>query len=157
MSENTSAITPSNVSFNLDAQELPITDAQLTVTFFNNCCYVPGVLPNGKKGYLLKKGAEVTRDGDFTVQTTSTGDGKSEDAIKTLKEMRDLAHKHRDPKEYTKAATFAVQSPGGKQVAAISFGCFVPEYKENNPKGTEPVQAQARLEPHDPMSVDVKA
>ena len=134
-----------NVSFSLGGKQIPITDAQINVTLSNGCQYTETVLEKGKKGYLLNKGAEVNREGNFHIQTTETPDGNSKDAIKELEKALDLSGKKENPNDYTKDITFSLSTSGGKNFANISFAGFVTEYKEFDPTGTEFSKREATI------------
>ena len=150
-----STITPANVSFNIDGKATSITDAQLNLSLSNNCHYKECVLDDGKKGYLLTKGAEITRSGAVKVQTVQTGDGKSDDAINTIREKQKLADKSDDPQDYSKPITFSFTTPGGKTFANISFEGFVKEYKDFDPVGTAPPTQEAEIELQNPLTLKI--
>lgn len=148
-------ITPANVSFSIGGTQTSIVDAKLNIKIKNNCRYTECILAKGVKGYLLTKGAEVTRDGDLKIQTAKTGDGKSDAAIKTLGEKQELTQKHDDPEEYNQDITFSVSTPGGKNFVNVSFKGFVKEYKEFDPVGTAPPKQEAEIELYDPQTLQI--
>ena len=149
------AITPANVSFSVGGTQTPIVDAKMNIKIDNNCRYTECILPKGVKGDLLKKGAEVTRDGDLKIQTAKTGDDRSKGAIKILEEKHKLTEKHDNPKDYNQDITFSVMTPGGKTFANISFQGFVKEYKEFDPVGTAPPKQEADIELYDPLTLKI--
>ncbi|MEL7065506.1 MAG: hypothetical protein AAFP00_17320 [Bacteroidota bacterium] len=158
MARTSNTITPARVKFSLASTETPITDAQLTLTFSNGSRYTECVLaPFGTKGYLLTKGAEITREGALKVQTTRTGDRKGDAAIDNIRNAQNDTHKSDDPADYTKDITFVVQTPGETDFLSINFSGFVKEYQEFDPEGTAPPMQEAEIDLYDPLSLEIKA
>jgi len=149
-------ITPANVQFSIGSEEVRIVDAQLSLKIKNNCRYTECVLGDGKKGYLITKGAEMTRDGDLKVQTISVADKKSQTAIKTLRKKQGEAETHDNPDDYKELMTFSITTPGGSKYIHIKFDGFVREYKEFDPVGTAPPKQEADIEMFDPRTLQIE-
>lgn len=148
-------ITPAHISFSIDGKEVSITDAALHIELSNGSVYRECVLDNGKKGYLLSKGAEISRAGDIKIETMRTGDKKGDAAIKALEDAHKATHKSDDPASYTKPIAFSVATFGGKTFANVTFEGFVKEYQELDPVGTEPPKQEAEVELYDPMTLQI--
>lgn len=150
-----STITPAKVKFSIGGKEVPIVDAKLNIKVTNNCHYTECVLAGGIKGYMLVKGAEMTREGELKVQTAKTGDGKGDSAIKTLRAKQELTQKHDKPSDYNEDIMFSAITPGDKNFANIGFKGFVKEYKEFDPVGTAPPKQEAYIELYDPLTLSI--
>lgn len=149
-------LVPAFISIIYDGTELNIVDAKLSMHYDNGTKYEESMTASGKKGYLLRKGVSVEQEGDITITTTKTGDGKQDDTIKFLETKFQEIKKSEKPEDYTRAIVVACKDPGEQQFLNFSFDGYLKELSwAPSKEGNAFTDYLAELEIFDPLTIKI--